>query len=486
MHDGEAKILMGDLEAQLQATNLSFAEQWDGNFDIYEEIAPVTITTANVDFNDEVDLSVIEYLKHQISEPLIPSSNRVSQIMCTDVLNTIMDYDVIPYHEMTFEKLENDSSDEGNLETDGVISWSPSADYATAIKGYYMQLPNGQSTRISATSTSQIQIYLMTSIATETYKIEKVGENNTIKYTSNGDRFWVIIAGANRRENGNYKITATQIDDVNAIYIKVNNGHINGDTTKTEGSFRKGDTITLTANLPPQGLFFKSWQTSNTDVSRKPTFTIKTSFDGEYTATYSDVETAPAPLSFIGEFKRTLVINNFTCNLETESEDYTIQKIAFIYTKDRAYIERLTYENCDGEHVHLASEITSDFPNGMYQFAVPIENERDDFYVRVEIKYTLDGMTTSSTYSNTVETHFLDSVEIETYSASYENPEEFEYDSERVYISEYGFKQYDKMVVECVDEPCEKGVLKLAIVPASEWFVKDGDKCLIEDIQILK
>lgn len=484
-HEGAGTIAIGDLTAQLQSTNLEFAEEWDGKFEIVEELPRLVKGLHIVDSTDELDMSVIEYIKSQLNGELsLHNNSHVSEV--TSNVDYIMDYDVVPYHEMLFEELENDSYDTGNLEADGVISWSPSGQYATSIKGYYMQLPSGQSTRISAVSSSQIQIYLMTSIATETYKIEKVGENNIIKYTSNGDRFWVIIAGANRQNNGNYTITATQIDDVNAIYIKVRNGFINGNTTMTEGSFRKGDTITFTANLPQQGQFFKSWQTSNHDVSRQSTFSMRLSFDGEYTATYSDVETAPAPTAFIGEFKRTNVASNFTCNLETDGTGYTVQKIAFVYTKDRSYIERLDFNNTQDGHVFLAHEITSEFPTGAYSYSVPIDDVLDDIYTRVEIQYTLDGLTTQSIFSNVVETHYLDSVDIEEYSASFANPDDFECNTELVDITTDGFKQKEKIETDFVDLPVEcDGCFKSATIAGTEWYIQDeSGKYHIENLEI--
>jgi hypothetical protein len=59
----------------------------------------------------------------------------------------------------------------------------------------------------------------------------------------------------------------------------------------------------------------------------------------------------------------------------------------------------------------LESEITENFPNGVYDVTVPVIEQEEDLYLRIEIKYTI-GDVEKYIYSNIVETHFADNIAI--------------------------------------------------------------------------
>ena len=413
-HRGKATILPFNIDVILQSSNLSFAEKWDGNFEIQDTISnPVEVKvlcTIGNKFSENYNFNLIDYdCIGKISDTLIEVEQRGTTVPVVEKLDTIIDYDVVRYYDIPYKELQLNSSDSGTFATNGFVTYPPGADYATCAIGYYMQLSPGVSVKINIKSKERTQIYLMDELTTDEYNFDIVGENNTIKYTSSGVRFWIIALTNNRQANGEYVITSELIDDPNGVYIEVENGYIGEDTTKSKATYRAGDSVSIMGNLPSSGQYFNSWKTSNYDISRKQNYNFEAAFDGIFTATYTTAQPEPAPCAFIGKTSRAMTENNFKCALETDDENITMQRIAVISTKKRDNIDKLTYEDCDGENIVLEREITDNFPNGLYDLTIPVAEQDEDLYLRIEIKYAIGGIE-KYTYSNIVETHFADDI----------------------------------------------------------------------------
>jgi hypothetical protein len=413
---GKLTIAPYNVEVILQSSNLSFAEKWDGNFEIQDTIStPIELRSQCIigdHFGEDFEFKVIDYNQiGAISEALTDVETRGFEFSIVDTLHTIMDYDVIKYYDIQYRELQNGSSESGTFAGYGFITYPPGGEYATRAVGYYMQLAEGVSTKITVTSQERTQLYLMDELTTEDYNFEVVGENNSIKWTSTGSRFWILVLTNNRQATGEYKIEAELIDDPSAIYISVENGYIGEDTTKKEEIYRPGNTVSIMGNLPSSGQYFNCWKTSNHEISRKQNYIFDAAFDANLVATYASTQPEAAPCAFIGKMSRTATENNFMSALETDSEDFTIQKLSIISTRNRAYIGSLTGDAIDGENVKLELEITENFPSGKYEFLVPVIEEDEDLYLRVEIKYSINGVD-KYVYSNLVETHFADNIQI--------------------------------------------------------------------------
>lgn len=208
-YNGKATIEPGNLNAILQSTNLSFAIKWDGNFEVYDDVRPIELDK-NYEFVGTSATGIITLIddhKYEIHDATrVMNANQMTVAVHNAPCSVIMDYDAIPIFDLPYKELVNGQSISGNLGSESVVI-NPETKISGYCAPYYMQLPDGEKTRISVTSDSSVQLYLIDALTDEIQNVALVGENNTLNYTSNGARFWILVMSAGRAENGNYTIT---------------------------------------------------------------------------------------------------------------------------------------------------------------------------------------------------------------------------------------------------------------------------------------
>ena len=75
IYNGRVSIGVGNINVILQSSNLSFAEKWDGNFEIIEKIGLIPINREHIKcvISEMSDLLLIEETSHTINETFVPS-----------------------------------------------------------------------------------------------------------------------------------------------------------------------------------------------------------------------------------------------------------------------------------------------------------------------------------------------------------------------------------------------------------------------------
>ena len=211
-YNGKITIEVGNVQAVMQGANLSFAIKWDGNFEILEEFTqPMQFQKYTmIPPVGKTSVTLTESTKMSISERTRCAYNPVTFIAPLVDMQLIFDYDAVPIYDLPYKQILNNASDTGTLSNSSVII-IPETDRAGCCAPYYMQLANGERTRITLTTDANAQIYLLNELTENLYNVAIVGDNGVIEYTSTGARFWLLVISNSRHDNGTYTITTQSI-----------------------------------------------------------------------------------------------------------------------------------------------------------------------------------------------------------------------------------------------------------------------------------